>query len=39
MNAVGYASLMTLKKKSNEISKNDLLAGVKKEYEKEGRTI
>ena len=39
MNVVGYASLMTLKKKSNEISKNDLLAGVKKEYLKEGRTI
>lgn len=39
MNAVGYASLMTLKRNSNEISKNDLLAGVKKEYQKEGRTI
>jgi hypothetical protein len=39
MNAVGYASLMTLKKNSNEISKADLMAGVKKEYQKEGRTI
>lgn len=39
MNAVGYASLMTLKRNSNEISKTDLLAGVRKEYQKEGRTI
>lgn len=39
MNAVGYASLMTLKKNSREISKSDLIAGVKKEYTKEGRTV
>jgi hypothetical protein len=39
MNAVGYASLMTLKKNSQEISRNDLLTGVRKEYQKEGRTI
>ena len=39
MNAVGYASLMTLKKNSNEISKADLIAGVRKEYQKEGRTV
>ena len=39
MNAVGYASLMTLKKKSLEISKSDLIAGVRKEYIKEGRTV
>ncbi|MHA7109550.1 ATP-binding protein [Sunxiuqinia elliptica] len=39
MNAVGYASLMTLKKNSKEIAKNDLLAGVHKEFQKEGRTV
>ena len=39
MNAVGYASLMTLKKNTNEISKTDLLAGIRREYQKEGRTV
>lgn len=39
MNAVAYASLMTLKKQKEEISKSDLLAGIRKEYEKEGRTL
>ncbi|WP_299222273.1 ATP-binding protein [uncultured Aquimarina sp.] len=39
INAVQYASLMTLDKASNEIMMGDILQGIKREYHKNGRTI
>ncbi|NOZ26256.1 MAG: ATP-binding protein [Nitrospirae bacterium] len=38
MNVVRYATLMTLKKKSRVISLDDILEGIRKELQKEGRT-
>ncbi|AXT53608.1 ATP-binding protein [Aquimarina sp. BL5] len=39
INAVQYASLMTLDKSSSEIMMGDILQGIKREYHKNGRTI
>lgn len=39
INVVQYASLMALNRGNNEITVDDLLKGVKKEYHKEGRTL
>jgi len=39
INAVQYASLMTLDKGSSEIMMGDILQGIKREYHKNGRTI
>lgn len=39
VNVVQYAGLKTLEKKSKEILKEDLLKGIQKEYEKEGKMI
>ncbi len=38
MNVVRYATLMTLKKKGRIISLSDILEGIRKELQKEGRT-
>lgn len=39
MNIVRYSSLMALKRNSNEITLSDLEEGIKKELQKEGKTI
>lgn len=39
INVVQYASLMALNRKENNVTVDDLLQGVKKEYHKEGRTL
>ena len=39
MNIVRYAALMTLKNKLNYISGDDLLEGIRKEYQKEGKKL
>jgi len=39
MNAVQYASLMALSRNEKEISHDDIIAGIKKEFNKEGKTI
>lgn len=39
MNAVRYASLMAVKRKTNIIRQVDIEAGVRREYSKEGRTF
>ena len=39
MNVVRYSSLMTLKRNSNEITLTDLEEGIKKELQKEGKTV
>lgn len=38
MNVVRYATLMALKRSSTELSLNDLQEGLRKEFQKEGRT-
>jgi hypothetical protein len=39
INIVQYASLMALSRDQNEIAMEDILAGIKKEYRKEGKTM
>lgn len=39
VNVVQYAGLQTISKKSKKIGKEDLLKGIQKEYEKEGKMI
>lgn len=39
MNVIRYCSLMALKRDSNVITMDDIREGVRKEYQKEGRTI
>ena len=39
MNVVHYASLMSLNRKDDVITVDDLVQGIKKEYRKEGRTL
>ncbi|MEP1780548.1 ATP-binding protein, partial [Reichenbachiella sp.] len=39
MNVIRYSSLMALRRNSNEIKLNDLEEGIKKEFQKEGKTI
>ncbi len=39
INITRYASLMALKRKSNIILKKDILAGIRKEFLKEGKTV
>jgi len=39
INAIQYASLQTIAKNSTEISKEDLINGIKKEYIKEGKMM
>jgi SpoVK/Ycf46/Vps4 family AAA+-type ATPase len=39
MNAIRYSSLMAIKKKSRVITYDDLLMGIQREFNKEGRTI
>ena len=39
MNVIRYSSLLALSRKSNEILLSDLETGIKKEFQKEGRTV
>jgi hypothetical protein len=39
MNAIRYSSLMALNRGTNEISKDELIAGINREYYKEGKII
>lgn len=39
MNVIRYASLMAIKKESRVIGYDDLLAGIQREFSKEGRTV
>ncbi|MEO5564925.1 MAG: ATP-binding protein, partial [Chitinophagaceae bacterium] len=39
INVVQYASLMALNRNKNEITVEDILAGIKKEFRKEGKTM
>jgi ATP-dependent 26S proteasome regulatory subunit len=39
MNVIRYSSLMALKRNSNKITLSDLEDGIKKEFQKEGKTI
>lgn len=39
VNVIQFAGLQTLEKKSRHISSDDLLRGIRKEYEKEGKTM
>lgn len=39
MNAVRYACLMTLHRERNQIGREEILEGIRKEYDKEGRTL
>lgn len=39
MNAIRYSSLMAIKKKSRVIGYDDLLMGIQREFNKEGRTV
>ena len=39
MNAIRFASLMSIKKKSHVIAYDDLLKGIQREFNKEGRTV
>ncbi|SHM56748.1 ATPase family associated with various cellular activities (AAA) [Chitinophaga jiangningensis] len=39
INVVQYASLMALNRNGNEITAEDLVAGIRKEFRKEGKTI
>lgn len=39
VNVVHYASLMALNRNGNEITADDLVAGIRKEFRKEGKTI
>lgn len=39
MNIIRYSSLMALKRNSNEITLSDLEEGIKREFQKEGKTV
>jgi len=39
VNVIQFAGLQTLEKKSGTISSDDLLKGIRKEYEKEGKMM
>lgn len=39
INAVRYASLMAISRKSTEIQVNDIVKGIRREFQKEGKTI
>ncbi len=39
VNVIHYAGLKTMEEKSNTISRKNLLAGIQKEYKKEGKLI
>lgn len=39
LNVVQYASLKAMSRNSNIIMKNDIMAGIRKEYHKEGKTL
>lgn len=39
INVVRYASLMAISRKSTEIRNNDILKGIRREFQKEGKTI
>ncbi|MCP5104359.1 MAG: ATP-binding protein [bacterium] len=39
MNVIRFASLMSIKKESREIAYDDLLRGIQREFNKEGRTV
>lgn len=39
INVVRYASLMTISRKSSEIQITDIIKGIRREYQKEGKTI
>ncbi len=39
INVVRYASLMTISRKSSEIQRTDIIKGIRREYQKEGKTM
>jgi len=39
INVIRYASLMTISRKSSEIQNTDIIKGIRREYQKEGKTM